>query len=145
MRYLSRNTHLLRSVLAILVFLASSGFTTILHNCTMDATACCQVSTQSGHDGCDAALSLPNQKVAYQADFDCHINTLVGGVITNPAVFEKENKIDLKKTSGLVSALAPVVHASPQACITSSDLPSRTLAVFHPAVEKYVLYSSFLI
>ncbi len=143
MRYISKHILLVSRTLALATFLASSGFTTILHNCTMEVTACCEAPREVNHKDCGGSVPA-NTELFIQSDAVCHINTVVGGITTNPAVLEKDGKSDIKKfqiaESILTTSIAGFNHLRSQFNSFSFDT-----AVFLPSVEKYVLNASFLI
>lgn len=144
MWYFSRNMRTLSGIIAVALFIASSGFTTIVHNCTMDViAACCEGEESKNHEDCYSTSTA--KELAIDSPFACHTNTLVGGVSTNPAVLEKENKPDLKKAS-----IAPIL--STLAVVESERFNHTTSRFIVPAEpvyllsgEKYVLFAAFLI
>lgn len=129
-------------VLAVITFLANSGFTTILHNCTMVSMSCCDAPSETNHKDCGESLPADSAP-SIQSNSVCHTNTVVGGVTTNPAVFEKNGKSDLKKSVLEVTLLVSPTTLSQD--FASSSFPAVTTPVFLPSVEKYVLNSTFLI
>lgn len=129
-------------LLAIVTFLANSGFTTILHNCTMVSMSCCEAPSETNHKDCGEELPSDSAP-SIQSNSVCHTNTIVGGVTTNPAVFEKSGKSDVKKVVLTFAVLISPATLSQD--FASSSFPAVTSPVFLPSVEKYVLNASFLI
>ncbi len=143
MRYISKHILLVSRTLALVTFLASSGFTTILHNCTMEVTTCCEAPREVNHKDCGGSVPA-NTELFIQSDAFCHTNTVVGGVTTNPAVLEKDGKSDVKKLQKAESILTTSATAFNQLRSPFNSFSSGT-PVFLPSVEKYVLNASFLI
>ncbi len=140
------NLHIVQLSRATLVaiFVASSGFTAILHNCTMKAATCCSDSSEEvSHKDCDEGLPT-NLESSIQFNAVCHTNTLVGGMTTNPAVVEKENKYQQTKLSIVADII--LVDCFQTSALNLSPLFGHTTAtVSPPSVEKYVLNASFRI
>ena len=137
-----RNIRLVRIFLALLVLIASSGATTVLHRCTMQAPSCCSSSCCANHDGCDQPVATRSGHLL-KSDFTCHTNTIIGGVALNLALLDKEHKTESQK-----SVVSNVVCPSFIGSVVA-DSPSHTLFVAQtissPSVEKCVLFSTFLI
>jgi hypothetical protein len=142
MRYISNHILFLGRTVTIVLFLASSGFTTILHNCTMETAACCEPRSGQQHEQCD--VSLP-QNIAFQSGQICHSNTVVGGVTPPAAVLEKDTKSEIKKFDTPLVFAALFVHSVHQPECTSSHYSPSADVVFPSSVEKYVLNATFLI
>lgn len=128
--------------MALLSFVASSGFTTILHNCTMEVPTCCEVPTQNRHEQCD--VSVPPE-VSIRSDLICHTNTVVGGLKPTAAVLEKESKSESKKLDAPLVLTVSNFSSTDQVNSSTSRFFSFADIVFFPSVEKYVLNASFLI
>lgn len=143
MKFLSTHILFIARPLVLVTFLASSGLATVLHNCTMVAATCCDAPAEINHMDCEERLPV-NSDLSIQSNAVCHINTVVGGVTTNPAVLDKDGKSQLKNPVAFVFAFTPSLEASIQiSTFTSLGLTAPT--VFLPSVEKYVLNASFLI
>jgi hypothetical protein len=143
MRYISTHILFVSRTLALVTFLASSGFTAILHNCTLVPASCCAAPREINHKDCSESLPV-NLERSIQSNAVCHTNTVVGGITTNPAVLEKVVKSEVKKPVSPLFVLSPFVAVSGQS-FTSSTPFSSPASVFLPSVEKYVLNASFLI
>ena len=143
MKFLSTHILFIARPLVVVTFLASSGLATVLHNCTMVAATCCEAPAEMNHKDCDESLPA-NSVPSIQSNAICHINTVVGGVTTNPAVLDKDGKSELKNPLSFVFVFTPSYEASFQLS-TSSSLGLTAPPVFLPSVEKYVLNASFLI
>jgi hypothetical protein len=143
MKHFTKNIVSIGRVVAFLFFIASSGFTTILHICTMEASECCDTSGASGHQACpNPEMSSPVSSASIQNADDCHINAVAGGLSAIQALLEKDSKTqNVEVLSVLAStfvSLAPVNN-------TSWFTYSFTESVSPPSVEKYVLNETFLI
>ena len=90
MRSIARDTIAFGRVFTLVFLLASSGFTTILHICTMEASECCDTSSVSDHDACPNKPALPVTGPSIQNVDDCHINAVVGGLAVDQALVEKD-------------------------------------------------------
>lgn len=129
-------------VVAFLLFVASSGFTTILHVCSMEASECCDTSGAGNHHACtNAEESPPAGGTSVRNADGCHINAVAGGLSAIQALHEKESK-------------GPNVHVLLVLMSTFVSLAPSTIASFTyshpevvspPSVEKYVLNETFLI
>lgn len=94
--------------------------------------------------GCDTEQPSDASTLSFRADFQCHANTLVGGIMANPAVVEKENKYQQTKLSIVVDVIS--FDCFQTSSLNLSSLYGQTTAnVSPPSVEKYVLNASFLI
>ncbi|TSA24386.1 hypothetical protein D4R75_01530 [bacterium] len=137
-----KNIKLIRIVLAVLVLTASSGATTVLHRCQMQAASCCSPNRNTNDDGCDQPMASPTGQ-SFKSDFTCHIDVVVGGIALKQALLEKENKPELS-----IAAIPNVVSVG-SSSLLQADSPSHTYFVVHvispPSVDRYVLNGSFLI
>ena len=144
MNLFTKNIVFIGRVVAILFFMASSGFTTILHICAMEASECCDTSGASNHHACpsDEETPSPVAGTSIQNADDCHINAVAGGLSAIQALLEKDIKAqNLNALSVLIStfvSLAPNTN-------TSSFTYSYSERVSPPSVEKHVLNETFLI
>lgn len=139
------NKHILfvGRVVAILFFIASSGFTTILHICTMEASECCDPSGASDHHACpDEESSSPVAGASITGVNDCHINAVVGGLSAIQALLEKDSKV---QNISVLALLVPTFVSFASSINTSSFTYSYSETVSPPSVEKYVLNETFLI
>lgn len=143
MGYFSKYALFVSRALALATFLASSGFTAVLHNCTMEDPVCCEAPKEATHKDCGESLPA-SKELAVRSDAACHTNTIVGGVTPNLAVLEKDSKSDVKKLHVAESILTTSIVQLDQ-LHTSLNLFSNGTPVFLPSVEKYILNASFLI
>ncbi|MBI5473565.1 MAG: hypothetical protein HY961_14595 [Ignavibacteriae bacterium] len=129
--------------MAFLFLLASSGFTMIVHICTMEAAECCDTSGASDHHGCpNEPQSEPITGVSFKNLDDCHINAIVGGLAAIQTLLEKNDKTQ----NVAVLAVLASSFVSPEPVNTTSWFSySFTESVSPPSVEKYVLNETFLI
>ena len=143
MKFFTENIVVLGRVTAFLFLVASSGFTTFLHICTMEATECCDTSGATDHQACfDEETPSPVAGASIQNINDCHINTVAGGLAAIQALQEKDSKeLNVNVLALLVSTFIPV---GPNANASSFDY-SYSDNVSPPSVEKYVLNETFLI
>lgn len=135
MNYLITHRKVVESLITMLFFIASSGFTVVLHSCLMEETTCCpQASTGT------TSASVP---VSVEQSACCSTN-IVGGLNTNPALIDKLQKTEQQKVGFAASA---IIIASPNinAVATPNQLTSRVSLFASPSVEKYILNASFLI
>ena len=139
-----RHKALVGALAALVVLLASSGFTVVLHSCLMGSMASCALAPSSDHM---AMASVPADHGSMGARFEgspCCSTRVVGGVKTAPAVSQKVQDVE-HQTYIIVSA--------DRLCALSSSEPStqpiQTLsgveAVPLSSVEKCVLNATFLI
>jgi hypothetical protein len=145
MSFFARHKRLAGGIAAALFLLANSGFTTVVHYCTMktsSSAACCLPS--------DDANNSPMGKTGHSTEMainapksECHTTSVVGGLSDRLAIAEKANSPHLAKTN---SVLIPL---SFQFAHTPGAYPSRIciylLDATPPSVEKCILYSSFRI
>ncbi len=143
MGYFSKYTLFVGRALALATFLASSGFTAIVHNCTMEVPVCCEAPKEINHKDCGESVPA-NKELAVRSNAACHTNTVVGGVTTNPAVLEKDGKSDVKKLQIAESIVSASIVRLDQ-LHTPLNFFSDDTPVFLPSVEKYILNASFLI
>ncbi len=143
MKLFTKNIVFMGRVVAFLFFVASSGFTTLLHICTMEASECCDTSGASDHAACpNPEKSSPVAGTAIKNADDCHINAVAGGLSAIQALLEKDGKtqkvVVLSVLASTFVSLAPINN-------TSSFTYSYSEGVSPPSVEKYVLNETFLI
>jgi hypothetical protein len=143
MKLFTKNIVSIGRVVAFLFFVASSGFTTILHICTMEAMECCDTSGASDHDACANAESpSPVAGASIQNVDDCHMNVVVGGLAANQAMLEKESKVQNVSVLDLFVSTFVSLALNTN---TSSFNYSYSESVSPPSVEKCVLNETFLI
>ena len=133
-----RNKHIavLGRVVLILFVIASSGFTLALRICLMNSPDCCSTMCQ------DSAPSAKEASVG--AQMGCPKSIVAGGLNTNPGLIEKSVKLQNGRYEVLsVTVLHPERYAQPQNQF--GQFTSYSSSSSPPSVEKYVLYSSFLI
>lgn len=144
MKFFTKNIVVLGRVTTFLFIVASSGFTSVLHICSMQASECCDPSGASDHHACpnDEEQPSPVAGASIQNVDDCHINSVVGGLSAIQALLEKDSQIQkvevLSILTSVFASLEPVNN-------TSSFTYSFTESVSPPSVEKYVLNETFLI
>ena len=141
---IGRHMAYFRGSVALLLFLSSSGFTTILHNCVMEASECCDISAGSDQKGCETPLTAVAGE-SVQGLFDCHTNTVVGGPADIQAVAEKDGK-HLNQKLELLSLLSSH-HASLSPLSINANRSNLISSgnVSPPSVEKYILTAALLI
>ena len=145
MSFFARHKRLAGGVAAALFLLTNSGFTAVVHYCTMKTSsspACCLPS--------DDANNSPKERTGHSTEMEidapqseCHTTSVVGGLSDRLALAEKVNSLHLAKTN---SVLIPL---SFQFADTPGAYPSRIsiclLDATPPSVEECILYSSFRI
>jgi len=137
-----RHNKPLRFLFAGLVFLASSGATTVIRQCSMETASCCNTASCDSEDACNQPAAVPSD-YSIKAEFTCHTTTLIGGVVIQQAVVEQAHKPLLNKAIlGCVISPDYMLSAQPH---RSSSAHLLADAASPPSVEKYVLNSSFLI
>lgn len=137
-----KNIRLIRIFLAVLVLTASSGATTVLHRCQMEAASCCSPNRNANDDGCDQPIASPAGH-SLKADFTCHIDVVVGGVALKQALLEKENRPESH-----IAVIRNIVSLSSSSLLRAISYSHNLLlseTVSPPSVDKYVFFGSFLI
>lgn len=145
MRFLNRHILTIGRLFVLLFFVANSGFTVVLYHCTMEEMDCC--TTSNGQMSSDCSMMDPPQTSSgpsVTAGNDCHSMIIAGGVKTDPTVVEKESvarviKVDLAASFTPDFALSTVSSLYQSFSLSASQIASA------PAVETYVLNSTFLI
>ena len=138
-----KNIRLIRIFLAVLVLTASSGATTVLHRCQMQAASCCSPNRNTNDDGCDQPMASPTGH-SFKSDFTCHLDVVVGGLALKQALVEKENR--LESNIALITAAVSLSSGSLlQADSHAHNLLHVSEAVSPPSVDRYALIGSFLI
>ena len=93
-----------RLALAVVLFVASSGFTVVLHSCLMENRACCEGMPSGG-------TMLPGSERVSRAASACCENTIVGGLNRSTATIEQQAPLHLK-TIATAQAVEPVAGQS---------------------------------
>ncbi len=142
MRSIARHTIAFGRIFTLVFLLASSGFTTIVHICAMEASECCDTSGTSDHNACPNEQALaPVAGMSIQNVDDCH-NEVVGGSAVVQALVEK----DAPEQNVEVLSVVISTFVAPASNNTSSWFKySYSESVSPPSVEKYVLNETFLI
>ena len=141
MRILSRHIIALSRISLLVIFFASSGFTIVLHTCSMGAASCC--AHECCGDDCDQPATQ-NATGSVQPAVSCHMSSVIGGLTTDPAVVEKQSKMDVSNNSIAIPVAVQTDRYDIDNVLTSTAFRSYEYAS-PPAVEKYVLSASFLI
>lgn len=149
MKRIYRHSNILTSIFAVLFFLANSGFTVAILECTMKSDsadmACCRAEKNEMAAFCPM---MHHDDVASAAKTDgdksCHKIFVAGGLQDVSSVLQKEMtpkiaKGDLTVLPAPTNVVAPTLSQSSFADLSSAShvLPSR--------VQTYVLNSTFLI
>lgn len=143
MKLFTKNIVFIGRAVTILFLVASSGFTTALHICTMEATECCDPSGASDHNACPGEpLAQPTTGVSIKTLDDCHVNAVVGGLAAIQALLERSDKT---QNVPVLAVLASAFVSLAPDVTTSSSNYSYSESVSPPSVEKYVLNETFLI
>lgn len=146
MKSLTKHTENLGRVVALLFFVANTGFTAVVDYCSNDGAARCVMESCAERTDCDTKCNetLPFEATA-QLPGDCDNVAVAGGLNSTPMVLEtaldgQTSRIDVLS---YVSSQSVVVPEPPQIDFYSSS-SSPGVALQH-AVEKYVLNASLLI
>lgn len=131
------------SVVVLSVFaLASSGFTTILHECRMQQElTCCSMPENMNEDECETAFA-PTSGHSFESGQSCYTNSIIGGLAVKQGVLDKDKSGKLQRTGTSVASISSAISFSPS---NSNRFDSRPGALFLPPVGKYILNSSLLI
>lgn len=142
MKVISHHIRFLSRAAVVLVVLASSGFTGILHSCSLESMSCCGSESSKNADDCNNASPLKSQQ-RVESILSCHTNTVVGGLVLTQAVVEKQAKIEQKQTEApvIVFTFSDFCNEETRSSFT------RLLSTGFPSVsvDKCVLNASFLI
>lgn len=144
MKPFTKNIVSIGRIVAFLFFVTSSGFTTMLHICSMQASECCDPSGASDHHACpnEEEKPAPVAGESIQGVDDCHVNTVVGGLSAIQALLEKDSKVQNDSNHApLVSTFVSLVPSTSTSVVSYSSTENVT----PPSVEKYVLNETFLI
>ncbi|MDE3056777.1 MAG: hypothetical protein KGJ59_02325 [Bacteroidota bacterium] len=141
MRYFLQHKRVFGSVLLAFIFLTSSGFTVIVHQCTMAAVPLCCAEKQDNAGECSS--TAPTCTI-YGVVISCYVNTVVSSLNTTPATVEKSS---LSKSFSAKSGSFALLSSG--GFTANSPAVLNTAFVFQhtspPSVEKRILLSSFLI
>jgi len=132
--------NLTAAVVAVLLALSSSGFTTVLHSCLMAERSCCDASMMANMSGDEQTIL---GKPVLRNDMSCCAITVAGGLNTNPIV--AGNQQPPQQHLDLIALLPPSAVSGEQHVPTHPTFFSSSTAPSPPSVEKYLLNSSFLI
>jgi hypothetical protein len=130
----------------VLFIVANSGFTAVIHQCTMEPSHpmdCCAASGERNGTPITGPRSQGEASVVGVLP-DCSLSTVVGGLANAPALLEKENTIHSSKiiTSIPLSEQPAFFNTITKQPFHSSG-PSLTFSPL--SAEKCVLNSTFLI
>jgi hypothetical protein len=142
MRSIARHAIAFGRVFTLVFFLASSGFTTIMHVCSMDGCECPDTSGASDHDACpNKQEPVPVAGMSIANVDDCH-NEVVGGSAVVQALVENDAPARTVEVFSVVIS----TFVAPAPNNTSSWFNySYSESVSPSSVEKYVLNDTFLI
>ena len=145
MRFLNRHIVIIGRLFVLLFFLANSGFTVVLYHCTMEEMDCCNTSDERMSDAC-SMMDPPQASSgpAITAGDNCHCVIVAGGLKTDPTVVEKESLTQVIKVD-LVSSFTPSLALSTVSSQVRLFSSTASQNASPPAVETYVLNSTFLI
>ena len=143
MKSIARYTIAFTRVFTLVLVLASSGFTTILHFCAMEAFECCDTSGSSIYKTChNRQVSAPVAGMSIQNVNDCR-NAVVGGLAVVEAMVEKNSRVQNLEIHSVLTFT--VVSPAPSNTSSCCFRYSYNESVSPPSVEKYVLNESLLI
>jgi hypothetical protein len=129
----------------LLFFVANTGFTVVFSRCTMKEMDCCAASDEQMSDDCSMMdPPQPSSEPSVRAFNDCISVIVVGGLKTDPTVVEMESHARVIKLD-LVAPYAPELALSTVSLQFQPISSTASQNVSPPAVEKYVLNSTFLI
>lgn len=129
-------------ILILLLFVANSGFTMVLHTCAMSTMACCADAMPASK-----APAPPMSEAALAgSEMQCCTVIVAGGVNATPVAMEHSSTDNPQKFPVRAEVPALTAPADLQAFTSSilAQLSSRS-AVAPRSVEKYVLNAVFLI
>jgi hypothetical protein len=150
MRLFTRHINILASSFAVLFFLSSAGFTTILHYCCHDESddepaheveATVDEHSHS-HEG-GGTVPLNGQSLSGPGN-GCHRQVVAGGLDDILALVEKPSPAGTAKPNSAHSSVSAVVISTSAARHAHFSFLFQK-RVFPPPVEKYVLNETFLI
>jgi hypothetical protein len=155
MRFLDRHTLTFGRLFLLLFFVANSGFTIVLYNCSMahhpttnemSGMSCCQ-----GMDHCtcalckDAAGSQAPVSHGVTLDQQCMTVTIAGGTLTEPTIVEKGFTGQQIIKAALLPATVCATTVDSRPDHAALRLASASTNVATSSVETYVLNAAFLI
>ena len=130
-------------ILAVLLLLANSGFTMVLHSCLMGSSRCAELPMGMGMHG--KAQSQSSGMELATLSVPCCAVTVAGGINDKPVTTERTAETGIQKSAPV--AEMPLLHDPGE---PGPDASSRFLSYAaervapHP-VEKYILNAAFLI
>ena len=155
MRFANKHTLTFGRLFLLLFFIANSGFTVVLYNCSMAPRAttnemsgmsCCEGMACCTGAGCEDA-ARPQAPVGHvvRVDQQCLTATIAGGSLTEPTIVEKgfTGQQILKADPLSAVVYEPVIGSGLD--LTGFHLVSASSNVSRSSVETYVLNVSFLI
>ena len=155
MRFADEHTLTFGRLFLLLFFIANSGFTVVLYNCSMAPRAttnemsgmsCCEGMACCTGAGCEDA-ARPQAPVGHvvRVDQQCLTATMAGGSLTEPTIVEKAfNGQQILKADPLWAVVyEPVIGSGLD--LPGFHLVSASSNVSRSSVETYVLNVSFLI
>jgi hypothetical protein len=128
-------------IVAILLALSSSGFTSALRSCLMPDHACCSAMGTMAHMPGDEG-AIPGI-LALKSPTSCCSVTVAGGLNTNPIIAGTQ-----QPSFHHLDLLAPVHSAAPcgaQPTLAHLGFSSFEATASPPLVERYLLDCTFLI
>jgi hypothetical protein len=145
MRFLNRHIVTVGRLFVLLFFLANSGFTVVFYHCTMEEMDCCGSKDEEMSGAC-SMMDPPQASSgpAVTSGDNCHSIIVAGGLKTDPTVLEKESVARVIKVD-LVPAFTPDFTLSTVFPQVQPLFSNASQNVSSPAVETYVLNSTFLI
>ncbi len=145
MKFLEPHIVAIGRVLVLMFFLASSGFTVVMYSCTMQDMGCCGTAKEEMSGTCTMMdMSQGTNGPSVSSGEKCSSLSIAGGLKTDPTIVEKasthrETIVDhSEQIVPLFSLPAADFNSQIHPFIASPNLSP-------PAVEKYVLASTFRI
>ena len=141
-----RHTILITRLLLVVLLLTSSGFTTVMRQCTMMAETsgqmdCCMPTRAADESHASGSTSPANASIT---QIDCHIATMIGGLPTTSGIIEKNSHSVLPKLVDLAVTIDSGVLSHLNT--NSSKTTFSFLETHRPlSPDKRLLHSSLLI
>lgn len=145
-RLMKRNFHyntVLNIGVLFLFAAVSIGFTSVFHQCRIKQEMACCAMPDRMPDEC-SRYSPAQHAPSVKTDQTCHVDVLVGGLQTTPAVSERQTRIELQRLPGVAVAHVTGEQTFGTVLQSSSILPTMVQAR-SASRDKTVLFSSFLI
>jgi hypothetical protein len=143
MNFIYRHIVLVGRITALLLFVSSLGFTAVRVICCRPDEAGFHLMADARRVGNEGALNA-HRAIAPPGD-GCHINVLVGGLNTTPAVFEKDSKLNNTRLDVLSIVVLQDPAHQPRNQALSQSFPVFSENPSPPPLEKYLLNVSLLI